>query len=165
MWKKTARTIDKTLAFVEEWSLFIAVMLALVAALANVFLRKFTHVNLFWSDEVVRKVIFFTTYVGASAAVRSRSLIRIDALPQLFPLFKRGVTLLSHLAALFFAGLMVWLGWRMTAMVYADEFALTSTLRIPEWKFYAVLPVIGVLMFVRTLIVMVEDWQGGPSGD
>ncbi|WP_429886071.1 TRAP transporter small permease [Geoalkalibacter halelectricus] len=165
MWKKTARAIDKTLAFVEEWSLFIAVMTALIVALANVFLRKFTPISLYWSDEVVRKVIFFTTYVGASAAVRSRSLIRVDALPQLFPVLKRGVTLLSHLAALFFAGIMVWLGWQMTVMAYQDEFARTSTLQIAEWKFYAVLPAVGVMMFIRSIIVMVEDWKGGPAGE
>lgn len=143
--------------------MFIAVMVALVVALSNVFLRKFSPVSLYWSDEVVRKVIFFTTYVGASAAVRSRSLIRVDALPQLFPVLKRFVTLLSHLASLFFAGIMVWLGWRMTALVYQDEFARTSTMQLPEWIFYAVLPAMGVMMFIRTLIVMVEDWQGGPS--
>ena len=45
-------------------------------------------------------------------------------------------------------------------MVKADEYALTATLRIPEWYVYAVLPVMGMMMFVRTLIVMAEDLTG-----
>ncbi len=161
MVKKIFKKIDRTFLFIEEWSLFIAVCAALLAAMANVILRKTgTDINIFWSDEVVRKVIFFSTYIGAVTAIRSRSLIRIDALPQIFPVLKRPLTLLSHLAVLFFAGIMVYLGWQMTTMMYQDQFARTSTLQIPEWYFYAVLPLMGVMMFFRTLVVMVEDWRG-----
>ena len=154
------RTVDRIFAFVEDWSLFLAVAAALVSAMANVILRKTTHINLYWSDEVVRKVIFFTTYVGCIAAIRSRNLIRIDALPQLIPILKKPLTLISHLAVLLFSGVMLRLGWQMTVSVYQDEYARTATLQIPEWYFYAVLPVMGAMMFLRTLIVMVEDWKG-----
>ncbi len=154
------RTIDRTLALVEDWSLFLAVSIALVAAMANIVLRKTTHINLYWSDEVVRKVIFFTTFIGCSAAIRSRALIRIDALPQMVPVLKKFLTLCSHLAVLGFAGTMIYLGGQMTYNVYQDEFARTATLQIHEWYFYAVMPLMGAMMFLRTLIVMVEDWRG-----
>lgn len=161
MLKKIWKITDRTIQAVEEWSLFLAVVVALVVAMANVLLRKLTSdVNLFWSDEVVRKVIFFTTYIGCVAAVRSRALIRIDALPQLFPGLKKPLTLVSHLAVLFFCGLMVHLGGQMTLLMYQDEYARTSSLQIPEWLFYAVLPLMGALMFVRTLLVIIEDWRG-----
>jgi TRAP-type C4-dicarboxylate transport system permease small subunit len=163
MLKKTFRVVDRTFAFVEDWSLFLAVAVALVSAMANVILRKTTHINLYWSDEVVRKVIFFTTYVGCIAAIRSRNLIRIDALPQLIPILKKPLTLISHLAVLLFSGVMLRLGWQMTVSVYQDEYARTATLQIPEWYFYAVLPVMGAMMFLRTLIVMVEDWKGAKA--
>jgi len=145
----------------EEWSLFAAVSIALLTAMANVILRKATsEYSLYWSDEVVRKVIFFSTYIGCVSAIRSRSLIRIDALPQMLPLLRKPLTLLSHLAVLFFAGCMIYLGWQMTVMMYQDEYALTATLQIPEWIFYAVLPLMGGMMFFRTLITMYEDWTG-----
>lgn len=161
MLKKTFKAIDRGLLFIEEWSLFTAVCVALLTAMTNVILRKATNnFNLYWSDEVVRKVIFFSTYFGCIAAVRSRALIRIDAVPQLFPVLKKPLTLFSHLAALLFSGIMVRLGWTMTLMMYQDEYALTTTLQIPEWYFYAVLPLFGGMMFLRTLIVMVEDWTG-----
>jgi TRAP-type C4-dicarboxylate transport system permease small subunit len=163
MLKKTFRVVDRAFAFVEDWSLFLAVAVALVSAMANVILRKTTHINLYWSDEVVRKVIFFTTYVGCIAAIRSRNLIRIDALPQLIPILKKPLTLISHLAVLLFSGVMLRLGWQMTVSVYQDEYARTATLQVPEWYFYAVLPVMGAMMFLRTLIVMVEDWKGAKA--
>lgn len=62
---------------------------------------------------------------------------------------------------LLFAGCMVYLGWQMTHMMYLDKYAKTSSLEIPEWIFYAVLPTMGVLMFLRTLLVMYDDWKEG----
>jgi C4-dicarboxylate transporter, DctQ subunit len=161
MLKKAFRGVDRTFLWIEDWALFISVSIALITAMTNVLLRKLTSdINLYWSDEVVRKVIFFTTYIGCVAAVRSRSLIRIDALPQLFPVLKKFLTLISHLAVLAFSSIMVHLGWQMTLLMYQDQYAKTSSLQIPEWIFYAVLPLMGAMMFIRTLIVMIEDWRG-----
>lgn len=161
MLKKIFKSIDKTLLQIEEWSLFAAVCVALITAMANVILRKTTNdMSLYWSDEVVRKVIYFSTYIGCVAAIRSRSLIRIDALPQMLPILKKPLTLFSHSVVLLFSGLMIYLGVTMTVMMYNDEYARTATLQIPEYFFYAVLPVMGVMMFLRTLIVMREDWTG-----
>jgi TRAP-type C4-dicarboxylate transport system permease small subunit len=159
--KKLIYHIHRSFTFIEDWSLFITVMVALLVAIANVMLRKLTSdVNLYWSDEVVRKTIFFTTYVGCIAAIRNRSLIRIDALPQLFPFMKKPLTLLNHVGVLVFSGFMVYLGYSLSVLVYNDQFAKTASLQIPEWYFYAVFPIMGVMMFIRTLIVMVEDWFG-----
>lgn len=159
--KKLFKSIDRVFLFAEEWSLFAAVCIALITAMANVILRKATSdYSLYWSDEVVRKVIYFSTYIGCVAAIRSRSLIRIDALPQMLPVLKKPLTQLSHLAVLIFSGCMIYLGSQMTIMMFEDEYALTATLQIPEWLFYAILPLMGVMMFIRTLITMREDWIG-----
>lgn len=161
MLKKIFKSIDRVFLFIEEWSLFAAVCIALLTAMANVILRKATNdYSLYWSDEVVRKVIYFSTYIGCVAAIRSRSLIRIDALPQMLPVLKKPLAQFSHLTILVFSACMIYLGSRMTIMMYHDEYALTATLQIPEWLFYAVLPLMGFMMFFRTLITMREDWLG-----
>jgi TRAP-type C4-dicarboxylate transport system permease small subunit len=166
MLRKMMRRIDRSFSQFEDWMLFLTVSIALITAMANVILRKTTSdLNLYWSDEVVRKVIFFSTYFGALAAVRSRSLIRIDALPQIFPILKKPLTLFSHLMALIFSGIMVWYGGTMTLNKFHDVYSRTATLQIPEWIFYAVLPVMGAMMFVRTLIVAYEDWYGIEEGE
>ena len=153
--------LDRWFKEIEEWSLFIAVCIALVTAMANVILRKSTNdLNLYWSDEVVRKVIFFSTYIGSVAAIRSRSIIRIEALPQLLPVLRRPLALFAHSATLLFSVIMIYFGMQMTMMMYNDEYALTTTLRIPEYFFYIILPITGVMMFIRTLIAMREDWTG-----
>jgi C4-dicarboxylate transporter, DctQ subunit len=161
MFTRIFTVVDRVFREIEEWSLFLAITLALFTAMANVILRKTTSdYSLYWSDEVVRKVIYFTTYIGCVAAIRSRSLIRIDALPQILPVLRRPLTLFSHGAVLVFSGIMVYLGIKMTMMMYQDSYARTATLQIPEYFFYAILPLMGVMMFLRTLIVMREDWLG-----
>ena len=126
--------------------------------MANVILRKATNdLSLYWSDEVVRKVIYFSTYIGCVAAIRTRSLIRIDALPQMLPILKKPLNLFSHCVVLLFSGVMIYLGIKMTIMMYNDEYARSATLQIPEYYFYAVLPVMGLMMFLRTLIILWED--------
>ena len=162
MLKNTIQRIDRAFIIFEDWSLLISVCIALTVAMANVLLRKLTNdVNLYWSDEVMRKTIYFSTYVGCIVAVRGRSLIRIDALPQMVPGFKKPLAMFAHLVTLIFAGIMIYLGWLMTVMMYQDEYARTASLQIPEWIFYAVLPMMGVMMFFRTLLVMLEDWKKG----
>ena len=164
MIKRFFKTLDRAFTLVEEWTLFLSVGVALLVAMANVVLRKLTSdVNLYWSDEIVRKVIFFSTYVGCIAAIRTRALIRIDALPQLFPWLKKPLAVLSHLAVMIFSGLMVWLGGKMTVSAYHDTYLRTASLDIPEWIFYAVLPVMGGMMFLRTLLVLAEDLRGTPE--
>ena len=60
MLKKTIQKIDRAFTIFEDWSLFLSVCIALTVAMANVLLRKLTSdVNLYWSDEVVRKTIYF----------------------------------------------------------------------------------------------------------
>ena len=156
--KRVFKLIDRGFRSFEEWALFIAVGTALLTAMANVILRKTTqNYSLYWSDEVVRKVIYFSTYIGCVAAIRSRSLIRIDALPQIVPVLRKPLALVSHFAVLVFAGIMIFLGWEMTMMMYQDEYARTATLRLPEWPFYAVLPIMGVMMMFRTVILIWEE--------
>lgn len=164
MLRRVFAKIDRSFALFEDWTLVLAVCAALLVAMANVLLRKLTSdVNLFWSDEVVRKTIYITTYIGCVVAVRNRSLICIDALPQMVPGLKKPLALLSNLVVLLFSCCMIYLGSAMTRMMYLDQYARTSSLQLPEWIFYAVLPVMGVMMFLRTLIVMYEDWKEGAN--
>jgi len=68
--------------------------------------------------------------------------------------------MVNHLAVLTFSGCLLWFGWGLMRMMYADDYAKTTSLQIPEWYFYAVFPVIGAMMVLRTLLLIVEDWTG-----
>lgn len=156
MFRKTLDFLDKVLTFFEEWTLFITVMAALMALFVNVVLRYGFNYSLAWSEELVREVIIYTTFIGCSAAVKNRSMIRIDASVQLFPKLKAALTLFSNFAVMVFAALMLYYGWMMAALQVRTH-QKTIILQIPLVYLYAVLPLMGVMMMIRVVQVTVQD--------
>ncbi len=156
MFKKILDALDKWLSLFEEWTLFISVFVALIALFANVVLRYGFNYSLAWSEELVREVIIYTTFIGCSAAIKRRSMIKIDALVQLVPKLKMPLTYFSSLATLIFAGMMVWFGYLMAVLQHQTQ-QKTIILQIPLFILYAILPLMGVLMIVRTVQVLHQD--------
>ena len=110
MFGKMLDFLDKILTFFEEWTLFITVIVALVALFVNVVLRYGFNYSLAWSEELVREVIIYTTFIGCSAAVKNRSMIKIDASVQLLPKLKMPLTYFSNFVIMIFAGMMIYYG-------------------------------------------------------
>ncbi len=154
---KFMKTLDRVLSFFEEWTLFISVMAALIALFANVVLRYGFNYSLAWSEELVRDVIIYTTFIGCSVAVKNRSMIRIDAVVQIFPKLARPLTHFSNLTVMVFSAMMVYYGWQMVEMM-ARTHQKTIIMKIPLVYLYGVLPLMGVLMFLRAAQTMHQDF-------
>lgn len=154
---KLYRMIDKVLTIFEEWTLFITVLAALISLFFNVVLRYGFNYSLSWSEELVRDVIIYTTFIGTSAAIRKRLMIRIDATVQIFHFLKKPLTLFSHLATLAFSGILIYYGWKM-ALLQLQTGQKTIILQIPLVWLYSVLPLTGIMMVFRTLQVTFEDF-------
>ena len=106
--------MDKVLTFFEEWTLFITVMVALLALFANVVLRYGFNYSLAWSEELVREVIIYTTLIGCSAAVKKRSMIKIDAIGPAGPQTQSAPDLFQQPGHALFR-MMMYYGWLMAA--------------------------------------------------
>jgi TRAP-type C4-dicarboxylate transport system permease small subunit len=158
MLPKVFAVIDKVLSFIEDWILFLSTMVALIALFINVILRYGFNYSLAWSEELVREVIITTTFIGCSAAVKARAGVKIDVLPQLVPVTKWPIACISHLATLLFGGMMVYYGCRLTALQASTQ-QVTILLEIPLEYLYALLPMMGIMMIIRTLMLMYSDWQ------
>jgi C4-dicarboxylate transporter DctQ subunit len=148
--------LDKILTFFEEWTLFISVMVALVALFVNVVLRYGFNYSLAWSEELVREVIIYTTFIGCSVAVKNRSMIKIDASVQLLPKLKMPLTYFSNFVTMIFAGMMIYYGWLMMALQYRTH-QKTIIMEIPLVILYAILPLMGVMMLIRSIQVIYQD--------
>jgi TRAP-type C4-dicarboxylate transport system permease small subunit len=158
MFGKILDGIDKILTFLEDWTLFISVMAALLALFFNVILRYGFNHTLAWSEELVREVIIFTTFIGCGAAVKYRSMIKIDALIQLVPKLKLPLTYFSHLATIIFSLMMLYYGWKIAALQVMTQ-QKTIILEIPLVYLYAFLPIMGATMLIRTIQVIYQDLQ------
>jgi TRAP-type C4-dicarboxylate transport system permease small subunit len=148
--------LDRALSWFEEWTLCIAVWLALIGLFANVVLRYGFNYTLAWSEELVREVIIYTTFIGCSAAVKSGSLIRVDAAFQLFPRLRGALTRVSHLSVLAFALMAIWYGVRL-AVMQAESGQRTVILEIPTVYLYAIMPLMGTMMTIRVVQAMRQE--------
>jgi TRAP-type C4-dicarboxylate transport system permease small subunit len=153
---KLFSVLDKVLSFFEEWTLFITVLVAMVALFINVIMRYGFSYSLAWSEELVREVILYTTFIGCSAAIKNRSTVRIDALVQLVAWLKYPLGIFSHMVNLVFAAVMIYFGY-LLCVLQVESNQTTLILQIPTAYLYAILPLMGVMMFVRVLMVMVTD--------
>jgi len=158
MFGKILNILDKVLSFFEEWTLFITVIVALIALFFNVILRYGFNYSLAWSEELVREVIIYTTFIGCSAAVKSRQLIKIDASVQLFPKLKIPFTFFSNIVVGIFSVMMIYYGWQM-AVLQARTFQKTIIMQIPLVYLYTILPLMGTMMLIRVIQVFYQDIQ------
>ena len=153
---KIFKKLDTIVTNIEEWTLFIIVMTALLSLFANVILRYGFNYTLAWSEELVRIVIIYSTFVGASVAVKQRAMIKIDAIVQIFPRLKPGLTLYSNILMLIFACMMVYYGYQMTHLQFLTN-QKTIIMQIPLVVIYSIMPLMGVMVFARTVQVMIQD--------
>jgi TRAP-type C4-dicarboxylate transport system permease small subunit len=153
---KILKQIDWVVSNIEEWTLFIIVIVALLSLFANVILRYGFNYTLAWSEELVRIVIIYSTFVGASVAVKQRAMIKIDAIVQIFPKLKTGLTFYSNILMLIFACMMIYFGYKMAELQVMTN-QKTIIMQIPLVYLYAIMPVMGIMVFIRTVQVMIQD--------
>jgi C4-dicarboxylate transporter DctQ subunit len=158
MLTKVFAVVDKVFSFIEDWVLFLTTMAALIALFINVVLRYGFNYSLAWSEELVREVIIVTTFIGCSAATKVRAMVKVDAVIQLVPITKFPIMFFANLVTLLFSGMMIYYGWKLVLMQAATS-QTTILLQIPLELLYSVLPIMGIMMFIRTLMVMQQDWQ------
>jgi TRAP-type C4-dicarboxylate transport system permease small subunit len=158
MFGRILNSLDKAMTWFEEWTLYLAVMVGLISLFINVILRYFFHYALAWSEELIREIIILTTFVGLSTAVKNGSMITIDAVVQLVPRLRKPFSYCSHIAVLIFAVLITKLGYDM-ALMQARTFQKTIILEIPLVILYCILPLMGVMMFIRTIQILYKNYM------
>ncbi len=159
MFGKIMDRLDIILTFIEDWTLFISVITALVAMFANVVLRYGFNYSLAWSEELVRDVIIITTFIGCSAAIKNRSMIKIDASVQIFPILKKPLSWFSNFVTIIFSIMLVWYGVKMVQQQFVTN-QKSIIMEIPLIYMYSIMPLTGVMMFIRTIQVMYQDNKG-----
>ena len=156
MFGKILDFLDVILTFFEEWTLFIAVIVAMISLFANVILRYGFNYTLAWSDELIREVIVYTTLVGCSVGVKKGLMLKIDAPVQLLPKLKVPFTFFSNLMMLIFACMMMYYGWILATMQLRTE-QKTIILEISLVLLYGIIPLMGFLMTIRLIQVFYKD--------
>jgi C4-dicarboxylate transporter, DctQ subunit len=156
MMKKILNTVDKGLTLFEEWSIFLMVMTGLLSLFANVVLRYAFNYTLAWSEEFIKLVLIYTTFIGLSVSVKNKSMVKVDVLIQFFPKTRFPLIVFSNLATIVFSLIMLVYGWKMASQ-QASTCQTTIIMQIPMVCLYALMPLMGGLTLIRTLQVLYQD--------
>ncbi|GMU71227.1 MAG: hypothetical protein AMXMBFR42_06920 [Burkholderiales bacterium] len=116
---------------------------------AQVVFRYFLDDPLVWSDELARYLFVWVSFLGWIIAARNRSHLAIDmALARPGPRGRAALRGLGALAAIAFAAILAWQGWRI-ALRNAD--VETTALFFSQGVVYAIVPVAAIAVGLYAL--------------
>ena len=133
----------------ERW-LLLVFYCTIVAVVAVEVLRRFVlSYSSLWGEEVARYGFIYLAWVGASAAIRDRSHIRIDVLVQSLPPRPRAaLNIFADLCTLLLA--LICLYWSIVPVTTSIEFgSVTQGLRVSNAWFLVAVPLGFALMVLR----------------
>lgn len=149
--------VDEIMARVEQTLLVTFLVFMIGIAFLQILLRNFFSTGLDWGDSLVRNLVLWTGFIGATLATKEGKHINIDAVSRWLPsLGKNVVTLITHLFSFF-----VCFGLTYAALKFIKnevQMENITFLDIPAWIPEMILPLtFGVMTFrfglrsIRTL--------------
>lgn len=144
------RIVDK----VEGGIVTLLMLLAAVVAIAQVVARYAFNSSLYWSEEFLLYALISMSFLTMGMGVRYAAHISVEAgLAFAGERLGRALKIGAAVLGLIFAAVLIVLGWRLSANTL-NMGQLSPAMRIPVGYVYLVIPVSGVFMVLRYLLVL-----------
>lgn len=135
----------------EEWLLIISFIFIILLVFLQVLSRYALNIPVGWTAELSRYLLIWITWISASYAIRKREHIRITMLVDRFsPKGKKITELFVTIVWAMFAFVMAIVGTEVV-LILKDFGEQTSTLKMPMWIVYLIIPIGGILMILRLI--------------
>jgi TRAP-type C4-dicarboxylate transport system permease small subunit len=139
-------------------ALLLTIMILLAAL--QILMRNLWDSGLPWADPSLRTIVLWLAMMGAMAATRDHSHIRIDLLSHFLPpKVKRFNNQITNLFAGLVCGLLAWHGARFVYYEWQDNMMLFDD--IPAWCAEIIIPIGFGIMAIRFLLdtILGEEWE------
>lgn len=150
------RGISNTLEKVESWMAALALLFMIGLAFLQIVLRNFWDTGIGWGDPVVRALVLWVGFLGASIATHQRGHIRFDVISKFIP--KRPnlfIQFFVHLASTVVCVLLAKAAYNFVLM--EKEFDSMLVEQIPNWIALIIIPISFIIMAFRMLIHALDD--------
>ena len=137
--------------FIESGLLVLLLSSMILLAAYQVIARNFFDTGLLWGDALVRVLVLWVTFIGATIASRNDEHIRIDLLTRFTG--ERSSIWLDRFRSLFtafIAGVFAWYSYEFVRLDYEDGIIAFGT--VPAWVCELVMPLGAGLICLRYLI-------------
>ncbi len=160
---KLIRIISDWLAKIESAFLILLLSAMILIAFLQVILRNFFESSILWGDTLLRHLVLWVGFIGASLATRDDRHIKIDVLSRFLPeRLKNVVQIITHL----FASIICYFLFRasLTFIEFEKESGSTLFANIPTWIFQSILVIgFGLIGFRFLLRAIEETFEIGAS--
>jgi TRAP-type C4-dicarboxylate transport system permease small subunit len=159
---KNLNGLNKLIAKIESAILILLLLIMILLAFAQVVLRNFFSSSILWGDILLRHLVLWVGFLGASLATKESKHINIDVLSRLLsPSLKK----ISGSVANLFAATICFFLMRAAFSFISYEKLSGSVLfsGIPVWIFQTVIVLGFGLMMFRFLLLSIENMFSTPE--
>ncbi|MFV2091398.1 MAG: TRAP transporter small permease [Pseudomonadales bacterium] len=136
---------------VENGLLVVLLSTMILIAAYQVVARNFFDTGIFWGDSLVRVLVLWLTFIGATIASRNDEHIRIDLLTRFIgPLSEKILVRLRSLFTAFIAGVFSWYSLQFVLLDYQD--GIIAFAAVPAWACEVIMPLGAGLISLRYLL-------------
>ena len=148
---KIINKIDNWIAQIEDWILVSLVIFMVFLAFLQVVLRNFFDLGIIWGDILLRHIVLWVGFIGASLATKNNKHINIDVFKRLHKgISQRIINLIINLVAAFVSGYLAVAAYHF--VLDEKEFESVIFNDIPAWPFQTIIPIGFALMGIRFII-------------
>ncbi|MEK9630130.1 MAG: TRAP transporter small permease [Nitrospinota bacterium] len=152
---KLINSIDRIFARLEGFLIVCLLSIMIVLSFGQMVSRNFFNQALIWGDTLLRQLVLWTGFLGASLAVSKNKHISIDALSNFLPpKYKKNITNLNCFFASIISGFLAWAAWSF--VLFEKESESILFLDLPVWVFLLILPYSFLMIAFRFLLKSIE---------
>lgn len=147
----------------------VAIMMAVMVVLISwqVYARFLGGESLTWSEEISRFIMVWSVMLGTALCLRRSQLIAVEFVPEIVgDKWRKVIKLITHILNSVFFFIITYYGWILAINLISQEAAASG---LSMFWAYASLPVSGLLMFLNTIVVVIElfgdEAQPGPDDE
>ncbi|MGB9627367.1 MAG: TRAP transporter small permease [Thermodesulfobacteriota bacterium] len=154
-WERTDGIIDR----IEQILIVLFLSLMILVAFLQIILRNLFDTGLSWGDSLIRNLVLWIGFMGATLATREGKHINIDVVSRWLPTRgNRIVSLIIHLFSFFICILLTYASLKF--IKNEAQMGEKTFLKIPQWVLETILPITFGLMsfrfglrFFKTLVI------------
>lgn len=145
------RRYNETLGRVEKFLVTVMLSVMILMAFLQIVLRNVFSTGISWGDPLVRYMVLWVGFIGASLAAKEGKHITIEVFSRWFS-GQRGdyLKVISDFVSVFICGLLTVAGW--TFVQNEVQMGSITFLKIPAWIPQMIIPITFALMTLRFLL-------------
>lgn len=156
---KILRSISAVLLFIERALVITLLAVMVLLAFVQVVLRNYFSMGILWADPLLRHMVLWVGFLGASLATQREKHINIDLVTRFVsPKTSNIIRIVTNLFAGIVSFILASAGWTfLKAEMESKTILLTvGTMDFPSWWFQVIIPVGFGLMGFRFLLRTLE---------